>query len=187
MSVYTHTSSEQSHNPHLQPRRHLEVLNKKVNIDQYLHILLGLYVLCLQDGRTHTHTRTHQRRHNSPWCCWAVIGAPQPGSCIVNGNNKICARYHLSPQQPHSSATSSGSSCSPRGPVKAFLFCHFIGNRKAISYTRDIWCTWIWTSTYSNSQWQQGFHSPMSQQNTYTLPDLCFIFQEWITGFFSGK
>lgn len=40
-------------------------------------------------------------------------------------------------------------SCYPQGAVKAFLFCHFIGNGKAISYTGDIWHTWIWIGTYT--------------------------------------
>ncbi len=80
----------------------------------------------------------------------------------------------------HSSVTTIGSSCYPQGPVKAFLFCHFIGNGKAISYTRNIWRTWIWISTYSsNSQWQWDFHSSMRLYSTifftYTACDLTLI------------
>lgn len=118
------------------------------------------YILYVSLQR-HTHAHSPSK-HNSQHCCCTVIWAAQPGSCIVNGNSKICAWCHLSPQQPHSSVTTIGSSCYPQGPVKAFLFCHFIGNGKAISYTRNIWHTWIWISTYtSNSQWQWDFHSSM--------------------------
>lgn len=98
--------------------------------------------------------------HITQRCCCTVIWAAQPGSCIVNGNSKMCARCHLSPQQPDSSVTTTGSSCYPQGPVKAFLFCHFIGNGKAISYTRNIWRAWTRISTYAgNSQWQWRFSS----------------------------
>lgn len=117
----------------------------------------------------HTHTQSSSQ-HNSSQCCCTVIWAAQPGSCIVNGNSKICAWCHLSPQQPHSSVTTTGSSCYPQGPVKAFLFCHFIGNGKAISYTRNIRHTWIWISTYAgNSRWRWDFHGSTRLNNTYIL------------------
>lgn len=106
--------------------------------------------------------------NNSPQCCCTVIWAAQPGSCIVNSNSKMRAWCHLSPQQPCSSETTSGSSRCPQGPVKGFLFCHFIGNGKAISYTGNIWHSWIWISTYpSCSQWQRDFHCYAWRHRTY--------------------
>lgn len=108
--------------------------------------------------------------HNSRQCCCTVIWAPQPASCIVNGNSKICAWCHLSPQQPRSSVTATGSSRCPQGPVKGFLFCHFIGNGKAISYTSNIWHTWIWISTHTSKSMAKGFSQILKVvQHTYTL------------------